>query len=380
LRRIWSRTKAIWYGAAIVLLILSIAVGSSVRLERSKQLLINSRVLTSIEPDSTVTLLSEDTALILKETQRPNTGDPRGVDQVDIYLRHLTDQKETIHPELTRFYNSLDRPYNFALVPSFDGKTVLFGQDTARATGAAVASVDSSQQYIRMIGFLQFYDVCWIGNSTQWVEYIWSDESITSMKAVVHNLDGSIAYRRFMHLKLPNAFTASFGQIVVFTPEHFMMTNWNSVTDRWPYPTEDRPASESDRATKTVLTVADIDGTASPAQVKLTEIPLEPQRKLIAAIVSPDGKSIAWLYAYDDKSQNNWYADLVSRFSRSARAGTVHRLGIWISKSDGSDLHEVGHISKNDDEDILTNVCWLSDRRSVSFVCRAKLYIRNVER
>lgn len=231
-----------------------------------------------------------------------------------------------------------------------------------------------------MLGFLQFYDVCWIGSSTQWVEYIWLDRSITSMKIVVHNLDGSIAYRKFMQCKLPNPFSDDFGRTVALTPEHFMMTDSNSDTYSWDYRTEDRPASESEPTTKTVLTVADIDCTVSPAQVKLTEIPLEAHRKLIAAIVSPDGKSIAWIYAYDDKSQNNWYADLVSRFLRTARLGTVHCLSLWISTSDGSDLHEVGHISKIDDEDILTNVCWLADSRSVSFVCRDKLYIRNVER
>ena len=367
-------------GAAIVLLILFIAVGISIRRERSKQLLTNSRVLTSIEPDSTITLLSADTALIVKETWRPRYGSAHGATESDLYLRHLTEQKETILPELTKFYNSLLRPSNFALVPSADGKTLLFWQNTVRSTGAAIVPVGSPRQYIRMLGYVPLYEACWIGSSMQWVEYIWSGESITNMKAVVHNVDGSIASRKFMHFKLPDSFPDSFNQIVTFTPEHFMMTDWNSNTDTLSYPTQDRPESESDPAKKAVITVADIDCTASPAQVKLTEIPLEAQRKLIAAIFSPDGKSIAWIYAYDDKSQNNWYADLVSRFTGMAKTGTVHYLGLWVSRSDGSDLQEVGHISKNDDQDILTNVCWLADSRSLSFECRDKLYIRNVER
>jgi hypothetical protein len=84
--------------------------------------------------------------------------------------------------------------------------------------------------------------------------------------------------------------------------------------------------------------------------------------------LSPDGTKLAWLFHhyqtghFNDGSSTTWWT-------------ASDRADLWISRSDGKDLKQLGSINLVNNSDVLPDTIeWLPDGRHLSFVYKDALY------
>jgi len=94
-------------------------------------------------------------------------------------------------------------------------------------------------------------------------------------------------------------------------------------------------------------------------------------------IVSPDGRYIAW------ELQSLRHRDLFQTkhlpwLARMLGPPTRHRMELWISKADGTDMHELGYCPLEvdaEDDSGPKLILWQPDNRHLSFVYKGFLYV-----
>jgi hypothetical protein len=133
-------------------------------------------------------------------------------------------------------------------------------------------------------------------------------------------------------------------------------------------------------------------GKQATDRVEITQtslgVPVRPQRRysllvpphhdVDKIVLSPDGKQAAWLMQTEAVHPILAWAH---RLVPAIAAPSQHRIELWVSRVDGSEMHEIGHLSGPKDganADIWLNdytLNWLPDSRQLSFIYKEALYI-----
>ena len=119
--------------------------------------------------------------------------------------------------------------------------------------------------------------------------------------------------------------------------------------------------------------VAFLDLRSSPARIHGTTLQVPTGGNLQQTQLSPDGKSLAWLLDFDDRQKNYppfWdpFWSVCVKGQTPAEPQPYPSEEIWVSRSDGSEMHELGHLSWLDSPYRLTNLRWAPDSRPISYV------------
>jgi hypothetical protein len=91
-------------------------------------------------------------------------------------------------------------------------------------------------------------------------------------------------------------------------------------------------------------------------------------------IASPQRDRLAWTLDFDATPR---LLTLLHRFIPAIKAPPHPIRGIWVSRADGSDMHEVGHLplkSGDADTDEPKEVTWLPDGKRLSFIARGRIW------
>jgi hypothetical protein len=94
-------------------------------------------------------------------------------------------------------------------------------------------------------------------------------------------------------------------------------------------------------------------------------------------IVSPDGRFIAW-ELQSLKHRDVFFKEKLPWLSRFFGPSIRHRMELWISKADGTDMYEIGYCPLGADEDDDSGpklILWQPDNKHISFVYEGFLYV-----
>jgi len=94
-------------------------------------------------------------------------------------------------------------------------------------------------------------------------------------------------------------------------------------------------------------------------------------------IVSPDGRFIAW-ELQSLRHRNLFLTKHLPRLDRLLGPPTRHRMELWISKADGTNMHELGYCplgADADDDSGPKLILWQTDNKHLSFVYKGFLYV-----
>ncbi len=152
----------------------------------------------------------------------------------------------------------------------------------------------------------------------------------------------------------------------VTAADHLLLSNW---TVR---------ASPDD--TISPIFVYDIDLRSRPVNIRQIRLPL-PRAEIEEIALSPDGGTIAWKFFFREPySRPNLLQRLLAylhhqNMTTPSPYSATGKVALWISRADGSDLHEIGHINQASELIDLAMITWLPDGKSLSFIYQDALYI-----
>jgi hypothetical protein len=94
-------------------------------------------------------------------------------------------------------------------------------------------------------------------------------------------------------------------------------------------------------------------------------------------IVSPDGRFIAW-ELQSLKHRDIFWKEKLPWLNRFLGPTVRHRMELWVSKADGTDMHEIGYCpldADSDDDSGPKLILWQPDSKHMSFVYKGFLYV-----
>jgi hypothetical protein len=121
-------------------------------------------------------------------------------------------------------------------------------------------------------------------------------------------------------------------------------------------------------ATTQRLALVDLAHTASATQISNVTLPVAVWNAGLQ--ISPDGNHMLWTCTSDITSP---FAKWMGRLHLSSAKSEMGQ-SWWVSRLDGSGMHEIGHISARQDDGGVA-LRWLPDSRHCSFVYKGKLYV-----
>ena len=106
-------------------------------------------------------------------------------------------------------------------------------------------------------------------------------------------------------------------------------------------------------------------------------IPIPTDVIILEAALSPKGEQIAWIFGFE---HDPWGINFLRRPYEMLHIYPSYSNAIWISKPDGSGLHEIGSIPfqdgfHNPSNPRLSNLRWTTDNKNLSFLYKNNLYI-----
>jgi len=131
-----------------------------------------------------------------------------------------------------------------------------------------------------------------------------------------------------------------------------------------------------------------VNAGSTPAQAKSVTVtmPSDPSYEspfrgstVVTATASPDGKSVAWVLDFQERQKK--YPTAWDNFREQWIKGQMPldpqpypTEEIWVSRSDGTKMHELAHLPAPNGYRQLTNLRWTPSGRQISFVYKNNLY------
>lgn len=110
------------------------------------------------------------------------------------------------------------------------------------------------------------------------------------------------------------------------------------------------------------------------------EIAAPPGYRLSFETLSPDERHVAWHLTFDDSS-TDWWRRLTDRlFRRRTTTGPSEWEEVWISDSDGGNMHQLGELRAADGKRHIRDVQWTRDGSELTFFYDNRLYAVAVDR
>ena len=89
------------------------------------------------------------------------------------------------------------------------------------------------------------------------------------------------------------------------------------------------------------------------------------------AALSPYGDRLAWLIIYEIRPYGPAWMQRILTFLGQHKHKVI---GLWVSRLDGSHMHEIGHLPYQPDEEIPQQIRWAPGGKRLSFVYKGSLY------
>ena len=134
-------------------------------------------------------------------------------------------------------------------------------------------------------------------------------------------------------------------------------------------------STEDISETKKSMTVGVVDVNITNNKSIITNINFPAQGHLIEMGISPNGQSLVWEL---ESKHRSFFSKLVHRVFPIFRVQTRSVISLWVSKLDGSNMQEIGHVLLDNNTDYMNlvhHVRWLSGGRKISFIYQNSLYI-----
>lgn len=342
---------------------LCLFVLSFLLLTQSPKLLLRKSVLLDHEQsDSTKILLSRTEALILQEEPCPATGNLHQNTCYGVSTKELASFATVVNPQLSAWFNSLPRIYNFKCSPSADGQFLLLWQDSSNIHGSAIAPLNMSYHQEFWRGYTPNYYAGWMQGMHQWVECMWGESAKAHMQIVVHDEDRRTARQKTISFVLPEDFGQTISSVRLVDEAHLVATNWN--------------ADANNALARPYLLHYDI--VPQKPQVKLYKPNLPQGCQIVDMVLAPDGKQIAWLLAMDKPPS------LTARLARMFHINVVeanHCVCLGVTDEFGKVFREIGSISNSDENSTpITDMQWLPSGNEIAYHYASYIYLVEIPR
>jgi hypothetical protein len=90
-----------------------------------------------------------------------------------------------------------------------------------------------------------------------------------------------------------------------------------------------------------------------------------------ATALSPSGDRLAWACTQSYVSPFNL---LLHRFLPQVSIVPQQRFSLWISRVDGSQLHELGYVAAHDNQVVISQLLWLPSGKKLGFTYNDTFY------
>ena len=201
--------------------------------------------------------------------------------------------------------------------------------------------------------------ILWKPDSRQWVE--WDNLDENRVRITCHMLEGKM---RRQTVNLPAELSDYYVSPCAITPENTILAEAEPPTPI--SDTEETPASDC----KCEMVRVPI-GSAAPISHFTLSLPMVKNVVGQRITFSPNCDRVAWLVTTRYEPTGLWlWRRLRARFGDTAHEETT----VWISKADGTEAREIGHIAHKPDESRPQQLAWLPSGTQLSFNYKGDLY------
>ena len=272
------------------------------------------------------------------------------------FKRDIAANQETYLDALSGFaYGSFGKHSQHAISP--DGKRIFW---TGDEPSIYCCNLDGTQQFHFKRGL--FSRIAWMADSSRLVEYVMNEDADRIAHGLIH-IPGNPKSQRM--LKVPAVFTTANRNVSVSTNGQALTT-----TSDW----------EGQKAVDSVDVCEYVVGKETePPHIHRIHLPVK--ATILGERFSPRGDRIVWPLLQETDIQTpilKWLHRYIPAFNLDPGA----KMSIWVSRIDGSEMHEIGIVLLKPDRtnggvvlaDAPEYIFWQPDGKRLSFYLKDTLY------